>query len=315
MMAGTPGREMHTVATQTLSNGHEMRLCVHEIVGAEDGPTVALVTGIHGDEPFSTELARRVALATDPALLRGRLRILPVANPYALQQLSRNTPIDMGDLNRLFPGNPDGTASEQLAHAIRVSVLDGCSCIIDVHSGASTTVVDYVSLDDESVDLVRAFGSRICYRAAPYPGSVEEYACRSGIPVVAPSIGGGQRRADEFLERGIKGIHNVLTQLGMLRRDLPMPIDQIEISRHRILVPRHGGFLHPQVGAERLGEEVPQGTVLGRVISPYTFDTLDEIIAPFERSLLILVTESLTKVNPGELSYIVGDASTAVPLL
>jgi predicted deacylase len=68
------------------------------------------------------------------------------------------------------------------------------------------------------------------------------------------------------------------------------------------------------VGAERLGEEVPAGTELGRVVSPYTFDVLETVKAPFDPTLLVLVREPMTKVDPGDYGFMVANGATARPV-
>ena len=77
------------------------------------------------------------------------------------------------------------------------------------------------------------------------------------------------------------------------------------------LRPSHGGLLVSEKGIEDLGTVVAKGSVLGRVISPYTFETLDTITAPFEESLLLAATTKMPfrRVNPGDYGYIVADAA------
>jgi len=67
------------------------------------------------------------------------------------------------------------------------------------------------------------------------------------------------------------------------------------------------------VGLEQLGQEVAGGTVLGRVVSPYSFETLEEIRAPFSRGYMILLRGAITRVNPGDYAYMVASAETATP--
>ena len=59
---------------------------------------------------------------------------------------------------------------------------------------------------------------------------------------------------------------------------------------------------------------MPKGTTLGRILNPYTFEVLEEVKAPFEPSILVLVRESITKVDPGDYGFMVANAATAQAL-
>jgi hypothetical protein len=72
-------------------------------------------------------------------------------------------------------------------------------------------------------------------------------------------------------------------------------------------------MLHPQIGLEQLGKEVAGGTLLGRVISPYTFETLEEIRAPFDRGVMILLRGGMMRVQPGDYGYMVANLDSARP--
>ena len=78
-----------------------------------------------------------------------------------------------------------------------------------------------------------------------------------------------------------------------------------------IIRPHHGGILVPEVHVPDLAREVPGGTVLGRIYSPYTFELLETITAPFARTLLVLLRDNLAPIHPGAYMYMVGDAATA----
>jgi predicted deacylase len=102
----------------TLASGHDLALTIHIVQGAHPGPTVGVSAMIHGDELDGLLIARELYRTLDPATLHGAVWILGVANPLAMEGITRNTPIDMLDMNRLFPGAPDGWLSEQQAYAI-----------------------------------------------------------------------------------------------------------------------------------------------------------------------------------------------------
>jgi predicted deacylase len=299
----------------TLANGHEVVLHVHEVKGSQSGPTLGLIAGVHGDEPLSIEIVRRVVVETDPATLRGTILAISVANPYAIQALTRNTPLDMSNLNRIFPGDPNGLLSDQIAHAIATEFIPRCTYLIDFHSGGNLATVDYVYLpDDASSAMGKAYSCEILYRGASPPGSTADFAGRKGIPTIISELGGGQANNDHFIAKGVRGVNNVLKHLGMRDGKPELPPKRTLLTELLTLRPHHGGFMYSNMKVAQLGSSVPKGTSLGRILNPYTFEVLEEVKAPFDPSILVLVRESITKVDPGDYGFMVGNAATAQAL-
>jgi uncharacterized protein len=106
---------------------------------------------------------------------------------------------------------------------------------------------------------------------------------------------------------------NVMKQLGMLEGEILRPPEQTIVTDMAVIRPLVGGMLHPAVGLDQLCKEVPGGTVLGRVISPHIYETLEEIRSPFERDYMILLRRGMMRVHPGDYVYMVADAATARP--
>jgi predicted deacylase len=305
--------EITRVPVAAIANGHILELVVHTIRGGGDGPTLGLVAGIHGDEPLGVETLRRFVAELDPGSFAGELVILPVANPYALQSLTRNTPLDMNNLNRVFPGDPDGMLTEQLAHTIVEQIVPRCDYLIDLHSGGNLATVDYVYLHDDG-GLAQSFGCEILFRGPSFGGSLGDYARSNGVPTVVSELGGGQQRNQHYVEKGLRGVRNVMKQLEMLPGEPEVPERQVVVEELVVLRPHQGGLMISNVDATRLGESVSQGTELGQVVSPYTFEVLEVVTAPFDSTLLVLVREPMTKVDPGDYGFMVANGATAVPI-
>ncbi|HZV51045.1 MAG TPA: succinylglutamate desuccinylase/aspartoacylase family protein [Candidatus Dormibacteraeota bacterium] len=300
-----------TIPVHTLANGHQLVLHVHEMESGRPGPTLGVIATIHGDEPLSIEIVRRLLQEVDLSRLRGRIRALPVANPYAYQSSTRNLPLDMSNLNRIFPGDPDGMLSEQLAHVICSHFLPGLDALVDLHSGGIWPTVDYAYIHDEGADLSRVFGLDLLFKGPSYAGSLGNHARQNGIPTVVSELGGGQADNERFIGRGVRGIVNVMRHLGMLPGRPELPDRQTIVHDIRILRPHHGGMMLSEIGVERLGQAVPVGTLLGRVVSPYTFETLEEVRAPFDPSIMVLTRQRFTKVEPGDYGFMVADGAGA----
>lgn len=301
-----------SVPVATLANGHVLNLHVHEAAGAA-GPTLALIGGVMGDQPLGSETIRRVLAALDPGALRGRILALPVANPYAYHMASRTTPIDSTNLNRVFPGDANGTFTEQLAEVIWREVAARCDAMIAFHSGGAFETVDYTYVFDD-LPLARAFGTPLLLPGPTYPGSLAHVAHERGIRMVVGELGGGQQRTEWYVERGVRGAQNVMRHLGMLEGTPDVPERQILAEERVVLRPHHGGVLLSAVDATSLGHTVAGGSELGMVVNPHTFEIMERFVAPYEASILALVRERVVPVEVGQYAYIVANGATARPV-
>ena len=122
---------------------------LHEI-GGGDGPTIAILGGVHGDETQGVRSAMKVADAAFRLDLAGRLLVVPVAHEAAFLASSRVSPVDRGNLARAFPGSPAGTPTERLAHLLEQEVLSQADLIVDLHSsGVHYTIAQLVGYPDD----------------------------------------------------------------------------------------------------------------------------------------------------------------------
>ena len=103
-----------------------------------DGPTALLVSGTHGDEYEGQVALCNLVKSLDPARIQGRVIILPAANFPAAMAGRRTSPIDEGNLNRLFPGDADGTVTQQIAYYIENELIPMADIVCDLHSGGSS---------------------------------------------------------------------------------------------------------------------------------------------------------------------------------
>jgi predicted deacylase len=302
------------IPVTTLANGGELALVVHTWEGGAPGPTLGLCAAVHGDEAVGVEILWRFAERLQRLDFRGRVRMLPVANPLALEGRSRHTPLDMQNLNRVFPGDPGGWVSEQLAAAIRDHFLTQIDVLVDLHAGGYYPTVDYVYITNAE-DLSRAFGSPLLYRPTPgragttFEGTTTGVTRARGVPSVTVELGGGDVDQATFVARGLTGIENVMHALGMLPGPPAPRPKQTVVHEIVTLRPRHGGLLVPE--APPLGQPVAGGAVLGRVVSPYTFETLEVIRNPVARGVMILSHLTVDVVQPGDYGYMIGNLDGA----
>lgn len=302
-------RTYRPIHVATLASGTELILPIHEVTGDRPGPLLGISAGIHGEEAVGVEIVYRFLTSYDLGKLAGRLRVLPVANPFSYSAITRNTPIDMMNLNRVFPGNPDGMLTEQLAHKMAEGFLTGLDYYVDFHAGGAYPTVDYVYIINSEL-LSRAFGSRFLYRTKEVPPATSTgFAHARKIPSTVVELGGGDVDQTDYVRRGIAGLENILKTLKMLPGEPTPPPPQIVLREIATLRPHHGGLLLPEVTT--IGAEVAGGQVLGRIVSPYSFKELEVIRCPFERGIVVLSQLTANVVEPGIFGYMIGNLATA----
>ena len=301
-------RVIHPVAT--LASGHELALTVHVIRGARPGPRVGVSAMVHGDELDGLLVTRELWRTVDPSELAGELWLLPVANPLAMEAVSRNTPIDMLDMNRVFPGARDGWLSEQTAHVIATRFIDHLDFLVDIHAGGTFPWVDYCYvMNDERYS--RAFLSELLYTPQQmYSGTTATYAVSKKIPVNVVEIGGGYHDQATHIANGVRGVMNTLCHVGALAGAVERRPRQLLLQEMKVMRPTAGGICVPRQ-ALTPGTWLDGGTALADVVSPYTFETLETMVAPFERSVVVLARNYITRIHPGDYGFMMGNGATA----
>jgi predicted deacylase len=292
-----------------LANGQPLLLPIHEVQGKPGGKTVGISAAIHGDEGIGVDVVRR--LLQDPELegLTGRLLVAPLANPLAFQAFSRNTPLDMTNLNRVFPGDAHGWLTEQIAHVLTKEFLEKIEVYVDLHAGGLFPIVDYVYVMN-APELSRAFGRPYLYQPArPYEGTSVGVTLPRDVPSVVVELGGGLTAQEPYALLTVTGIKNILRRLGMLTGAAPAPGRQTLLHRIDVLRPHQGGLYVPVV--DQVGVKVACGDLLGQVVSPMDLSVLEEMRSPLAQGVMILTHPTAHRIEPGDYGYMIGDLETA----
>lgn len=305
-MGTTASRSLDYRHITTMPTGADISLAIHTITGREPGPRFLIFGGIHGDEATAVEAVRRIVEAVDENELKGTLVAVPVSNPYAYESMTRHTTQDGLNLNRIFPGDAGGSLTEQLAAAL-VEIQEGADYFIDFHSSGLYSTVDYAYVHSGAEILARNYGTSLLYHHDPYTGSSAEMMLSAGKPAMVSELGGGGQLTTDFLDRSVAGTLNVLGAVGMLPGDPVDPPEQKVMTKLVTLRPTTGGAVISDYGPETLGSVVPGGTVLGRVVNPHTFEVMEELVAPFDETIIVLTREQYTRCAPGDYGFMVGD--------
>lgn len=244
-----------------------------------EGPSVLLMAGNHGDE-YEGELSlARLIRRLDPAMVRGRVTILPMTNAPAVMAAKRCSPLDGGNLNRAFPGSPAGTPTSRLAHFLEAELFPRHEVVFDLHSGGTSmehlpTALVERNLDTErnrsGVELMRTLGMPhgfVADNGAASPTSMGA-ARRAGALGVSGEFGGGGTATVDSMAITARAIDRLLLAVGSIAAPLlapeaeePAPTQLLSLSRHSqgIFATRRGWF-EP---VTRLGQTVAAGDLAG----------------------------------------------------
>jgi predicted deacylase len=289
------GRFFTRVPVTTMLNGAMLAVPLHVITGREAGPTFGIVTNTHGDEFLPTMAIREFISTLETVELKGRLVVVSIANPMATAGFGRLTPEQHGrtDLHEVYPGNARGNTTQMIAATIAANVLHHVDALIDFHSGGSggrlQARVDYNAgtpepLKAKNLALARAFGAPFVHENE-FAGAASHYLNSRGVPAVNPEIGGsylGPSATRSYMDAMIAGLGGMMRHLGMLP-GVPRLRRQVQfgLDARREIRPRHSGYLVScYERAEELGELVKAGTKLGEVVDLYSYQVLEELIAP-----------------------------------
>jgi hypothetical protein len=238
--------------------------------GAESGPVLCLTAAVHGDELNGIEIVRRVLHDLEPPALSGTVVGVPIVNIQAFQRGSRYLP-DRRDLNRHFPGSPDGSAASRIAHSLFSNIVRHCDALVDLHTGSFERInlpQLRADLSDAGVAAVaRSFGATVVVNSQPRPGTLRSAATRAGIPTVTFEAGGPDELEVDQIEHGVRGIEALLQTLGMVADARPWNAREATYVGSSWVRADRGGILLSDV---ELGSEVEKGDLLGRLIDPVT---------------------------------------------
>lgn len=212
----------------------------------EDGPVVGITAAVHGDEINGTGSIRKLIQEHAIELERGALVLVPVINTMGFERHSRYMP-DRRDLNRCFPGNSHSSLSSRLARLIFDEVVGRCDYLIDLHTAAvRRTNFPNVRADCSNVEcarLARAFGCEVIVDSAGPEGSLRREASAQGCPTIVLEAGEVWKVEPAVQDLTLRGIANILAELGMTPDKPEPPHHQIIVRETRWIRSEAGGFL------------------------------------------------------------------------
>lgn len=249
------------------------------------GPTALFISGNHGDEYEGQVALCNLAKSLETQQIAGRVILMPMANFPACTAGKRTSPIDDGNLNRSFPGDPAGTVTQQIAFFIEHVLLPKADIVCDLHSGGSSLMYVPTVLmkrpDDpqryaSQLAALKAFGAPMAYLTGGGHGTGADHtlssaAARQGPLHLGTELGGAGALTPAALQIAQVGLQNILVHMGILpisqRIDSePTRILEVGGADYFVYAPDNGVF-EPVV---ELGETVESGQLAGRIHFPET---------------------------------------------
>lgn len=242
------------------------------------GPTVLLMAGNHGDEYEGQIALVKLIRSLDPAMIQGRVIIAPAINLPAALAGTRVSPLDDGNMNRSFPGDPDGGPTKQIAHYVDSVLFPMADLFHDFHSGgASLDYMEFASTHEcadaavnaRGLAALEAFGAplSLVWKGGNDTRFSPHAAMKRGVAALGGEFGGCGRVSRIGVDLVEKGTMRLLAHMGMIDRKLAAPITA---PVRRVAVPGPDYFVYaPENGlfepATDLGDVVKVGDLCGHV--------------------------------------------------
>jgi predicted deacylase len=294
---------------------------VISITGAKSGPVLFVNAGVHGGEYPAVEAVIRLGKTLDPKKITGTVILMPVLNLPAFRSRTPFVcPVDNVNPNRVFPGDPGGSYSEQMTYALINEFVIHADAYVDLHGGdIPEALVPFVICRSEaglanskardvaarSKELALAFELPYVLTVSkpiqPSKGS-SSYAAATekGVPSILAEAGGIGQMQEDAVALLVHGVINVMRHLDMLdadgarrakKSDVEKAADTTILTKFEWLYAKHEGVWYPKVAPGYLVKEAQE---IGTVRDLFG-DTLEKIISPLNGVILFLT------VNPSVL--------------
>jgi hypothetical protein len=286
------------------------------INGVKPGKALAAVAGVHPYEYPPILALFRVKKLIDPKELSGTLILIHIANLPAFQKRTiYYNPYDWKNLNRVFPGDKNGTQSQRIAAVLTEEVVEKVDALLDLHCGdGNEALIPYTywmlsgrrELDALSRELALAFGLKHIIiddtRAQDIKNSryLGNTAIVRGKPAITTESGYLGLVDEDAIEKNVRGVLNVMKYFRMVPGNAELNRDPVWIEKYEVIYSAHDGLFYPEAG---MGDYVKQGEVVG-VITDYTGEVLEKVRSPFTGILLYII--GTPPCNTGEPLFEVG---------
>jgi len=267
------GRVTGALDVGSAPDGAKIAVPVVIVQGEKDGPVLWLHGSVHGNEYCGTYIIHEFLRGLKPAELSGAVVAIPVVNVPAFQSNRRTSPFEIfngGDMNRQFPGDAAGVATQQMAGVIFEQLKRYAGVFVDFHTAITPDVrwALFPKADGEvgatSEEIARTFGYR---DTLPAPmnilaGSALMTAAKAGIPGLIVECGGkGPAFTTDAVRDASERLRNVARALGILPGSAKAAQPMTFFSNFLWVTASRGGLFEKTVSC---GDRIVEGAVIGR---------------------------------------------------
>jgi N2-acetyl-L-2,4-diaminobutanoate deacetylase len=298
----------YTLDLEFSAAGHDLRLPVLLVRGAAPGKRLVVTAGVHGDEYEGVHTILELYQELDLARMAGDLLAVPAANPPAFWNLSRSSPLDGGNLARVFPGDPAGSPTAAIAYHLDQRILAHADLYIDLHSAGvrclMPTLIGYHEPDQRAREAAMIFGAPVIWcHPSVAPGRTVSSAIARGIPALYTEARGAGRIHPDDLAVYRRGVRNLLRHLHILEGAPDAPACQCHLhgdgNIDQSVSSTQSGFL---VASVELLEPVRRGQQLGVLLDLHA-QPVERFQAPCDG--LVALIHACPMVHPGEPLFLV----------
>jgi len=219
--------------------------------GIYDGPILYIQAASDGNELNGIAVIHHILNTVSPNSLRGGIIAVPIVNVLAFQHRQAYSIADEKKMNRCFPGKKDGTSSERIAYKLFHEAVIQSQICIDLHQGGVLPMVNSINvrvdgrhrLHKRCLELARIFGIGYILDEKGPKGQLAQVAPDKGIPTIDPELGGCHGWDQNSIQKGIKGVENILKYYGFIDGDIDIPEKQIVVRKFLNIQNNRGGFI------------------------------------------------------------------------
>lgn len=235
----------------------------------EDGPVLALMAGMHGDEINGIEIVRRILDSDLNKTKRGTVVCMPIVNVYGFLNYSREVP-DGKDINRSFPGNKAGSLASRVAYNLMKEVIPFIDYGIDFHTGGAARAnypqVRCVMAQKTNVELAAAFHAPFTIDSPFRPHSLRQASAKKNKNIIVYEGGESLRMDTQAIEVGLAGTLRLMKHLNMIDW-APEPTEENKIIWNSTWVrARTAGLFQSNI---RCGQQVEKNQWVGTITDPF----------------------------------------------
>lgn len=272
-----PIDEKLTIKKNLLSNGgSNKRLCI--------------VTGTHGDELEGQYVCFKLTqyIKENLSNLNGTIEIYPALNPLGIDSITRGVPNFDLDMNRIFPGDPNGTMAEVVVNAIYKDLI-GADMVIDIHSSnIFLREIPQARINIDNADTLIPYARLLnldfiwVHEAVTVLESTLAHSLNSvKTPTIVVEMGVGMRINHYYGNRLVDGIINLMNKLGMWKEEISTSV----ITTPIVSIANEVVFINADKSGIFVTEVknniiIDEGEEIGMIVNPLSGEILQKVIAP-----------------------------------